>query len=249
MPEITATEKQKRRRRVSVFLDGEYAFSLGLEVLQTAGLAVGAELTPARQVEVAKLFGEPVEYPFVGGLPDKVERVRRQLPGSSFTAWRTIRSAVRDVLRATRAEVRRRGVAPLLEIERDTRSPKPLAGRLGLKAGMTLCLVDPPKDVVRILGPLPPGVTLRRGARGKAPMALCFLREARRLEARFTAATRVLAPPAKLWLAWPKKASGEHLDLGQREVRAFALARGWVDYKVASISPIWSGMLFAKRRP
>ncbi|MEQ9123894.1 MAG: TauD/TfdA family dioxygenase, partial [Alphaproteobacteria bacterium] len=27
------------------------------------------ELTPARQVEVAKMFGEPVEYPFVGGLP------------------------------------------------------------------------------------------------------------------------------------------------------------------------------------
>jgi len=52
MPTITAIEKQKRRQRANVHLDGEYALSLRLDVLQMAHLAVGADLPQERRQEL-----------------------------------------------------------------------------------------------------------------------------------------------------------------------------------------------------
>ena len=37
-------------------------------------------------------------------------------------------------------------------------------------------------------------------------------------------------------------------DLGEREVRAFGLAAGWVDYKICAIDATWSGLCFSRRR-
>ncbi len=52
MPTITAIEKQKRSQRAHVHLDGEYALSLRLDVILTARLTVGAELSQERRAEV-----------------------------------------------------------------------------------------------------------------------------------------------------------------------------------------------------
>ena len=49
MPTITAIEKQKRGRRVNVHLDGEYALSLRLDLIASAGLAVGLEMAPPQR--------------------------------------------------------------------------------------------------------------------------------------------------------------------------------------------------------
>ena len=47
---ITAIEKQKRRQRFDVYLDGALAFSLGPEIIFERGLSVGLELTaPVRR--------------------------------------------------------------------------------------------------------------------------------------------------------------------------------------------------------
>ena len=43
--QITAIEKQRRRRRANVYLDGRYAFSLSLEVVAHAGLHEGDTLS------------------------------------------------------------------------------------------------------------------------------------------------------------------------------------------------------------
>lgn len=52
MPVITALERQRRRRRVDVHLDGEYAFSLHVDVATLAGLAPGQELAAERRREL-----------------------------------------------------------------------------------------------------------------------------------------------------------------------------------------------------
>lgn len=49
MPLITAIEKQPRRQRANVFLDGEYAFSLRLDVITMARIAVGLAFEPERR--------------------------------------------------------------------------------------------------------------------------------------------------------------------------------------------------------
>ena len=48
MPTVTAIEKQKRKQRANVHLDGEYALSLRLDVILTSHLAIGAELPRAQ---------------------------------------------------------------------------------------------------------------------------------------------------------------------------------------------------------
>lgn len=45
MATITAIEQQERRQRANVFLDGEFAFALSLELLGQRGLCVGDSLT------------------------------------------------------------------------------------------------------------------------------------------------------------------------------------------------------------
>jgi len=49
MPIITALEKQKRRPRFDLYLEGVFAFTLRPELILASGLAVGAELSPERQ--------------------------------------------------------------------------------------------------------------------------------------------------------------------------------------------------------
>jgi regulatory protein len=44
--QITAIEKQRRRQRANVYLDGRYAFSLSLELVTQAGLHEGDTLSP-----------------------------------------------------------------------------------------------------------------------------------------------------------------------------------------------------------
>lgn len=52
MPVITSIEKQKRRRRVDVHVDGVYALSLSLDVAVESRLAVGAELSPILRKQI-----------------------------------------------------------------------------------------------------------------------------------------------------------------------------------------------------
>ncbi|HWC29406.1 MAG TPA: regulatory protein RecX [Dehalococcoidia bacterium] len=52
MPTITAIEKQKRKQRANVHVDGEYALSLRLDVIVMAHLAVGTELEHERRQEL-----------------------------------------------------------------------------------------------------------------------------------------------------------------------------------------------------
>ena len=44
--QITAIEKQRRRRRANIYLDGRYAFSLSLELVTQTGLHEGDALSP-----------------------------------------------------------------------------------------------------------------------------------------------------------------------------------------------------------
>ena len=57
--------------------------------------------------------------------------------------------------------------------------------------------------------------------------------------------------PKKLGIkagSWPKKASGVVTDLDESFVRDLGLAAGLVDYKVAAIDAVWSGLCFARRK-
>jgi hypothetical protein len=110
-----------------------------------------------------------------------------------------------------------------------------------------VALVSAPDDVERILGELPPDVTLRRRAQGRCDLIVWFVGSRRDLGQR-VARYGAKAGAGGLWICWPKKASGVVSDLSERMVRETGLAHGLVDYKIASIDPTWSGLRFTRRK-
>ncbi|MFA6957321.1 MAG: DUF3052 domain-containing protein [Thermoanaerobaculia bacterium] len=127
-------------------------------------------------------------------------------------------------------------------------SGTPLPKKLGIKPGATVLLVSAPAGFADTLGELPPGAKLARSSRSPVPTILLFVRSQATLAKAFEPATMKLSTPGALWIIWPKKSSPLAGDLGENEIRAFGLARGFVDYKVCAVDADWSGLVFARRR-
>jgi CheY-like chemotaxis protein len=177
----------------------------------------------------------------VKGDAEKTAKVREMVPDAEFTTWRGIRGALGRALRSPPAD-------PVVPRSTSGYSGTPLTKKLGVKAGVSVVLIDAPKGFERTLGALPEGVELRRGARGASQIAVLFAPTRAALARRFATAERTVAEGGRLWIAWPKKTSELARDLSENDLRAFALPRGWVDFKVCAVDADWSGLCFARRR-
>jgi hypothetical protein len=129
-------------------------------------------------------------------------------------------------------------------------SGTPLPKKLGIRAGDRVLLDHAPDGFeTDTLGPLPDGVVVhRRAGRSAYDVVLVFRDSAkfyvRNLERDIS---RTAAPAGRLWVAWPKKASGVVTDLSDDVVRTEGLAAGVVDTKVCAIDATWSGLMFVRR--
>ena len=124
-------------------------------------------------------------------------------------------------------------------------SGTPLPKKLGITEGSTLALVGAPAGV--IVG-LPPGVTVKREARGSADVVVAFFTQRRDFERRVDALARMIFPSGGLWIAWPKRSSGVETTMGEDAVREVALPLGLVDNKVCAVDETWSGLRVVWRR-
>lgn len=127
-------------------------------------------------------------------------------------------------------------------------SGTPLPGKLGIQAGARVAVVSAPDGFDAVLGPLPAGVRVRSGARGRCDVVLFFVTRRAELARRFPSFVRALEPDGGLWVAWPKQTSGVATDLVFDEVQAVGLDAGLVDNKVCAIDATWSGLRFVRRR-
>jgi len=177
---------------------------------------------------------------FAGGDPAKVERVRELLPDAAYTTWKGVRGAVKKALHSGVHDP----VVPGSTFAAYAGTPLPR--KLGIKPGSVVALVNAPDGLEGRLGPLPEGVVLRRGARGRCDLVVWFTRSRAEVERRIVKLGEFTGRGG-LWVVWPKRASGVESDLTQAEVRRIGLARGLVDYKVCSIDETWSGLRFTRR--
>jgi hypothetical protein len=176
----------------------------------------------------------------VEGDRQKTAAVRELVPDAVYTSRSRLVGSVTRALANPPAD-------PVVPGTMAGYSGAPLPAKLGIRAGATLALLDAPDDLDRTLGRLPDGVTVRRTARGCADVIVLFAASRATLERRFPPASRALAEGGRLWIAWPKRASGRGSDLTQAEVRRFGLRNGFVDYKIVAIDTTWSGLCFARR--
>ena len=124
-------------------------------------------------------------------------------------------------------------------------SGTPLPKKLGIVEGSSLVLIGAPAGVIQ---ELPPGVSVKRQARGSADVVVAFFTRRSDFERRIGSLSKVIFPDGGLWVAWPKRASGVETDMHEGVLREVALPLGLVDNKVCAIDEIWTGMRVVWRR-
>jgi hypothetical protein len=124
-------------------------------------------------------------------------------------------------------------------------SGTPLPKKLGIVEDSTIALIAAPRGVI---DDLPPGVTVKRQARGSADVVVAFFVRRKDFEGRIASLAKMIYPSGGLWVAWPKRASGRATDMHEGVVREIALPLGLVDNKVCAIDETWSGLRVVWRR-
>lgn len=177
---------------------------------------------------------------FVPGDEEKTQRVKDTFADATFAPWSRMRGALKKAIANPPK-------APIVPNAPDY-SGTPLPKKLGLKPGGVIAVVRAPADWRETLGELPEGASQKRGLVGERDVVVLFCRALAELRADWPAAAKCLAKSGGLWVAWPKKSSGQVTDLSDGVVRAFGLDQGLVDNKVCAIDATWSGLRFARRK-
>jgi hypothetical protein len=125
-------------------------------------------------------------------------------------------------------------------------SGTPLWKKLGLKPGMTACVIGAPPDYAALIagGPVVNWGALRHGA-GFIHLFTPFRAE---LEDGLRACLPLMARDGMIWVSWPKKASRLPCDYTEDTIREVCLPLGLVDIKVCAVSDIWSGLKLMIRK-
>lgn len=119
------------------------------------------------------------------------------------------------------------------------------AQKLGIKEGDRVCLLEPPRDMPEALGPLPEKVVWVESP--PAAVTLLFATDPSTLRQQLSQ-MRSAAANTKFWVCW-KKGKANDTGVSETLVRETGISLGLVDYKICSVSPVWSGLLFAAKNP
>lgn len=178
---------------------------------------------------------------FAGGDPAKVDKIRELLPDAVYTDWDHLPGELGEALAHPPTDP----ITP--ESVFAGYAGKPLPQKLGIKPGMTICLLQAPEDFRATLGALPEGVQFLTESRVACHLTIGFVSNQSELQQGMDLFVQQ-AQQGPVWMVWPKRASGFDTDLTQQVVREAGLAAGLVDYKICSIDTTWSGLLFARRK-
>jgi CheY-like chemotaxis protein len=217
-----------------------------LKTMKVSAVVIDLERLPSHGRDVAVYLRRlkstrHVPIVFVGGEASKVARLKELLPDASYTTWPQIQASLDEALAQPPA-------APV--VPASVFAPyanRPVAAKLGIRAGAVVALLHPPPDFLQTLGEGSRGVTFVTRIGRDVSLAMWFVRSRRELDAR-TEAVAARVGEAPLWIAWPKRIAGSTSDVTQQDVRRAGLAAGLVDYKICSIDATWSALLFRRRR-
>jgi hypothetical protein len=127
-------------------------------------------------------------------------------------------------------------------------SGTPLAKKLGIKPGATVCTIAAPPEFAKLIAlTCPADVRFVQSSRSKRNLTIWFVRSLAELNRGIKRAVAA-SEYGPIWMCWQKKSSGIETDAGESEIRNTGLANGIVDFKVCAIDQTWSGLCFARRK-
>jgi hypothetical protein len=128
----------------------------------------------------------------------------------------------------------------------------PLWKKLGVRAGSSLLLLDPPRGWR--VADLPEGVasSAESSAEGidaaPADVIVAFHSALEGMRRNLPLLGRRIFPAGAIWVAWPRRAAGHESDIREQDIRTVALPLGLVDVKVAALDEDWSGLRLVWRK-
>jgi len=206
-----------------------FAVVIDLTRMPSHGRYVAAEIRASKSLRHIPIV-------FVDGDPEKVDRIRQEIPDAVYTSRARLAAALKRVKPLADP------VAPARMMNRTDRTT---AEKLGIKTGARVALLDPPPDYLRVLGKLPKDVSLEENPDESLPLTLWFVRDPAEYLAGL-AGIRKRALTSRIWIIYPK--GRQPSGLTQTLVRESALAIGLVDYKVCSVNEVWTGLLFTRKK-
>ncbi|HXN21492.1 MAG TPA: hypothetical protein VOA41_01965 [Candidatus Dormibacteraeota bacterium] len=174
---------------------------------------------------------------FVDGDPEKVQRIRAQLPDAIYTSRAKLAGALKRAKPLA---------SPALGYGNRTTAQK-----LGIRDGSRVAVIDAPPGYAKLVGPLPPDASLEEGSEETLPVTLLFVRDPEAYLAELPRMRKLAAAGSRLCLIYPKRqAASKHRDSGitQLFIRESAEAVGLVPYRICSVNKTWSGLLFTLRK-
>ncbi len=202
------------------------AFVIDLSRLPSHGREIAIALRQS-----TKTRGVPLV--FCEGEPAKVAKIKELLPDAHYCSLSHLCSKLRKLKPLSNP------VVPKDMLERY--AGRTTAQKLGVKEGDKVCTIGAPSDLAAILGP----VDLTETPDGAA-VTLLFATEPQAMQKQLSD-LRTVAERTKLWVCWKKGKTAEK-GLSEKLVRDTGVALGLVDYKVCSLSPVWSGLCFAAKK-
>ena len=127
-------------------------------------------------------------------------------------------------------------------------SGTPLPQKLGIKAGMTLHVIDAPMDYSSLIAPVGAKVAFATRLSRDVELVHAFVTKKGRLSDVLDRARVGLGPDAVVWVSWPKKAANIPSEITEDTVRDVALPLGFVDVKVCAVDNTWSGLKLVVRK-
>ena len=127
-------------------------------------------------------------------------------------------------------------------------SGTPLAKKLGIKPGQSVCTIGAPSNYRKLLQPLPVKVTFTKEIKQDTTFVHAFVSKRTTLEIELKRLRKLIADSGIIWISWPKKSSGVATDVTEDTIREIALPIGLVDVKVCAVDEIWSGLKLMIRR-
>jgi CheY-like chemotaxis protein len=206
------------------------AFVIDLTRLPSHGREIAVALRQSKATRAVPIV-------FCEGEEAKIAKTRALLPDAVYCPFSRLKSNLRK-LGSTRATP----VVPVAMMERY--AGRTVAQKLGIRAGDSVCLLEAPRDMPAGLGKLPAGVTFVESL--PAAVTLFFPTDPHALRQQLSE-LRFFAAKTKLWVCW-KKGKAAANGVSERLVRETGISLGLVDYKICSVSEVWSGLLFALQR-
>jgi len=195
---------------------------IDLTRMPSYGKAMGALMRETKWLRAIPLA-------FVTGDPAKTAVVREILPDAVFAAWDRIGPAIeRAVARPPKAPA-----TPRVAV-------RSLPAKLGIQENSVVALVNAPE-----------GFTVPGSGSHKpkdADVVLLFVKSAPVLARELPVLARGIKKGCRLWIVWPKKASGVKSDLTLMRIWEMANQYGLTGSKVCAIDATWSGLALGERR-